>query len=226
MCRHCPAHNAPAEYVQHNGKEQEAGQRRNVGNVSYPDLIRTIGFEIPVHQIGSGAGAAVLNRCFKAFSSAGAVKSTLPHQARNALITDAKALIAQIFFEPWSTICLTRLTVQRLDAIAKHDIGLVARRWGTFAPRIIPARGNTEHTAQRDDVVMGLIRLHEFERLSGIELVSRANQAAAFDKISFSIVSRLFSRRKRESSARSSLVKPSLRLPASRSACLTQLRTV
>src|SRR5208283_2358974 len=50
------------------------------------------------------------------------------------------------------------------------------------------------------------------------------NQAAAFDKISRSSRRIRFSRRRRVSSCRSSLVRPSWRRPLSRSACLTQLR--
>ncbi len=70
------------------------------------------------------------------------------------------------------------------------------------------------------------MRSHELETLGGIESVSRANQAAAFPKISRSIFSCLISLRRRESSSRSALVKPSARRPTSRSACLTQFRTV
>ena len=54
--------------------------------------------------------------------------------------------------------------------------------------------------------------------------VSRANQAAAFARISQSILSRRFSRRRRRGSARSSVLRPSSRLPRSRSSCLTRLR--
>ena len=68
-----------------------------------------------------------------------------------------------------------------------------------------------------------LIRLHESEDFSGIEPVSRANQAAAFDRISRSMRSCRFSRRRRTNSFRSSVVNPSLRLPSSRSAWATQL---
>jgi hypothetical protein len=54
-------------------------------------------------------------------------------------------------------------------------------------------------------------------------LVSLANQAAAFDRISRSRRSCLFSRRRRANSSRSRVVRPSFLFPSSRSACLTQL---
>ena len=65
---------------------------------------------------------------------------------------------------------------------------------------------------------------HEPEPFGGIVFVCRANQAAAFDRISRSSRSCRFSRRSRLSSSRSAVVSPSLRWPALRSACATQLR--
>ena len=72
--------------------------------------------------------------------------------------------------------------------------------------------------------MMGLVRLHEREDLPGIVPVSRANQAAAFFKISRSSRSWRFSRRSWRSSPSSKLVRPSSRRPSSRSAWRTQLR--
>ena len=54
----------------------------------------------------------------------------------------------------------------------------------------------------------------------------RAKKAAALFRISRSIRSVWFSRRNRASSSLSSVLRPSGRLPSSRSACLTQLRRV
>src|SRR6185503_4751244 len=64
--------------------------------------------------------------------------------------------------------------------------------------------------------------LHEFEDSGVIAPVSRANQAAAFFKISRSSRSRTFSRRSCCSSVRSVVVMPSARRPSSRSAWRTQ----
>ena len=59
--------------------------------------------------------------------------------------------------------------------------GLV-RRALTGAPRVVPARGDSEHSGHRGDSKLGLIRSHEPVDLPGT--VPRANQAAAFAKIS------------------------------------------
>lgn len=83
--------------------------------------------------------------------------------------------------------------------------------------------GRHPRPAYRGEQVVALVRLNESEPFDGIDLVSLANQAAAFDRISRSRRSCLFSRPRRVSSSRSAVVKPSFRLPSSRSACSTQL---
>src|SRR5271156_55860 len=93
-----------------------------------------------------------------------------------------------------------------------------------LAPRIVAAGGDSQYPAHGGNPVDGLIRAHELERRDGTVPVSVANQAAAFAKISRSSRSTRFSRRKRLSSARSSVVRPSLRRPSSRPACLSQQR--
>ena len=67
---------------------------------------------------------------------------------------------------------------------------------------------------------------YELESLDGSELVSQANQAAAFRRMSRSSRRALTSRRRRRTSSRSSAVRPSARRPSSRFAWLTQFRIV
>ena len=105
-----------------------------------------------------------------------------------------------------------------------HPLAIASRR--TLSPRVVAAGGDVQHSAHRGDRVGGLIRSHELEDFSGTEPVSRANQAAAFARISRSCRSWRFSRRSRWSSFRSCVVRPSSRRPSSRSACSTQLRIV
>ena len=50
---------------------------------------------------------------------------------------------------------------------------------GPFAPRVVPAAGDLQHSAHRGDCVHSLIRAHEFERRDGVTPVSVANQVAA-----------------------------------------------
>src|SRR5271157_2506693 len=70
----------------------------------------------------------------------------------------------------------------------------------------------------------GLVRHHESEERFGITMLSCANQAAAFERISRSCVNRRISRRSRVSSSRSPVVRPPSPPSLSRSARLTQQR--
>src|SRR3989442_13974337 len=117
-----------------------------------------------------------------------------------------------------------RLTVDRLDLRAQLHIGPRSPRQWTLAPRVVPAGGDTQDAAHGGDRMDGLVCRHELESLDGIVLVSRANQAAAFDRIARSSRSWRTSRRSRRSSSRSSVVSPSVRSPVSRAACFTQFR--
>src|SRR5512134_1030837 len=93
-------------------------------------------------------------------------------------------------------------------------------------PGVETAWGDAERAADRSNRIHGLIRRYEPEDLLGFVSASLANQAVAFDRISRSSLSCLFSRRSFTSSSRSALVNRSLRLPLSASACASQLRIV
>ena len=99
-------------------------------------------------------------------------------------------------------------------------------RWASVVPRIVPAGRDLQHPAHGGHAVFGLVRRHELESLDGSESVSRANQAAAFRRMSRSSRRVLTSRRRRRTSSRSSVVRPSARWPSSRSAYVSQLRIV
>src|SRR2546422_1048503 len=104
------------------------------------------------------------------------------------------------------------------------DIGARARRHRSLPPRVVPAGGDTQDPAHGGNTVDGLVGGHELESLDGLEVVSRANQAAAFDRIARSSRSCRTSRRSRRTSSCSSVVSPSVRSPASSAACFTQFR--
>src|SRR5262249_46534947 len=112
----------------------------------------------------------------------------------------------------------------------REQLGVVLRtpRWRSLRPRIVAAGGDTQEPTHGGDRIGGLVSAHESVSRGGIPLVSRANQAVAFDRISRSNRSCRFSRRSRLSSSRSSGVRLSpppsrLALPP-RLAHATQLR--
>src|ERR1039457_5700089 len=90
---------------------------------------------------------------------------------------------------------------------------ITARRGRPLYPRVIAAGGDAQDAAHRGDGVTGPVLAHELEPLGGITSVSRANPAAAFERMSRSNLSWRFSRRRRLSSSRSAVVRPSSRGP-------------
>src|SRR5690625_5394421 len=93
-------------------------------------------------------------------------------------------------------------------------------------PCIIPTGGDAQHPTHGFDWKLGLICSHEFEDFGGTDPVSRANQAAAFARISRSYCRRRFSFTSRLNSCFSSLLAPSSRRTPSISACRIQLLIV
>src|SRR3977135_2086796 len=82
--------------------------------------------------------------------------------------------------------------------------------------------GDTQQLTHGGDRVVRLVIAHEPEPFDGIAFVSRANQAAAFERISLSSLSWRFSRRSWLSSSRSAVVSPLPPRPTSPSAWPTQ----
>ena len=117
-----------------------------------------------------------------------------------------------------SSIGPTTLLVDPVDCFQKTSIRFISSRRSAIDPRVVATGGDTQQTAHGGDWIVGLIHFHEPEDFLEIGSLSRANQAAAFANISRSTLSCLFSLRNFRSSARSTVVRPSLRRPSSRSA--------
>ena len=99
-------------------------------------------------------------------------------------------------------------------------------RW-PMPPSVETSLGHAEHARHGGNREAGLVRAHEPEEPDDAAPVSRANQAAAFDKISRLTRNCLFSRRSRDNSSRSAALTPGIassRRPSFLSACTIQLR--
>jgi hypothetical protein len=93
---HCPADDATAEDVQDDGKIQKSGPRRNVGDVGDPDLIWSIGAEVPLDEIRCRPSIAVTDGRYRTFSRRNAVNTALSHQPCDALSRYSNAFILEI----------------------------------------------------------------------------------------------------------------------------------
>ena len=209
----------PMAVVSHHRKVQERLVALDVG---HPQPVRGLGLEATLDQVRRGAGLGVTTRGARPLATTHSGQACLTHHPRHPLAAHRRALSGQLGVNPRRPVRPTAAFVNRSHARAQRLVRGLARRALTGAPRVVPARGDTEYPGYRGGSKRGLIRSHEPVDLPGT--VSRANQAVAFAKMSRSSRSRRFSRRRRRSSSRSAVLGPSPRRPSSRSACTTQLR--
>ena len=72
--------------------------------------------------------------------------------------------------------------MRRTDRRDQRGVGLGPPRRPPLEPRMITAGGDAQQPAHRGNGIVGLVIAHESEPFGGIAFVSRANQAAAFEK--------------------------------------------
>jgi hypothetical protein len=119
-------------------------------------------------------------------------------------------------------VSTARRLVRCPDLCDQRIIFLSTPRRSPLRPRVIAAGGDTQQPAHGGNREGGLILAHEPEPFDGIAFVSRANQAAGFERISLSSLSWRLSRRSWVSSSRSAVVSSLPPRPASHSAWPTQ----
>ena len=214
-----------AAHVQHDGQVQPAGSSPHVRDVRDPQTIRRRRPELPLHQIGRWCGVAIAPRRARRSTPMGADEPGLAHQPRHALAAAPHAQRAELGMHPRRPVGPSAAREDRLNLLLQRRVSLRARGQRPILPGIETAGGDTQHTTEIADGMRGLLLLYELEGRPGFEWVSCAKKAAAFFRISRSSRRTRFSRRRRRSSARSSVVRPSVRRPVSRSACLAQFRS-
>jgi hypothetical protein len=223
MVGHGPTDDATAEDVENDGKIQEPAPGRDVGDVGDPQLVRSVGGEATFHEIERRSRIAITNRRRCALAPRSTVDTAIAHQTGNSFSADTSTIVKKFCVNSRTTVRRTRTAEDRFNSIAEQRVFLRMFRRRPRRPSVIAARRNLEDAAHRSDGIIGLVRFHESEDRFGRSVFSRANQAAAFERISRSNSSCLTRLRSRAISARSSVVKPSLRVLPSSCACLTQL---
>src|SRR5882724_5846944 len=221
---HRPADDAATPRVEHDGEIQEAGPRRDVRDVRDPQPIGAGRRELAVDEIRGRPRRLVSHRRVERFPAAHALDAGVPHEPGDTLAADLDAARREFSVDAWRAVRAARHPVNRIDVRRQLHIGPRPRRQRSLPPRVVPAGGDTQHAAHGGDWMDGLVCGHELESLDGIVLVSRANQAAAFERIARSSRSWRTSRRSRRSSSRSSVMRPSARSPAPRAASFIQFR--
>lgn len=106
------------------------------------------------------------------------------HQPGDALAGDVGALGLQLGVDARRTIGSMRSRVDRADAARQVGVGSRPRRGRTASPGVVAGGRDLQDPGHGSDRIHGLVRAHEPENPVGVALLSRANQAAAFARIS------------------------------------------
>src|SRR5262245_1642650 len=224
MCLHSPTDYAAAENIDHHREIKKSRPGRNIGNISNPESVRRLCSKATLDQIRCGSRLQTAYGRLHSSATCHPNQTGARHQSGDPFLADWGAGLLEIGQHSRRSIGASREMMNLLDLVKQDQILLLAGRWSTLVPRVIAASRDLQDAALQIDRTYGLVRLYEFVDPSGIVPVSRANQAAAFFRISRSCFSCRFSRRNRLSSSRSSVVRPSWRRPSFRSACATQFR--
>jgi site-specific DNA recombinase len=190
----------------------------------HPKFVGTSDREVTLDQIRRRTGIRLALGGSIPFPATDALQFGRSHQPRHPLTTHTHILSGEFSMDARCAIGAFGVGMDAFDLLGQGFIFLRSPGRRPLQPRIVAAGGDFQNSTHRGNRVLCLVRFHELEDLSGIEPVSRANQAVAFARISRSRRNCLFSRRKRASSCFSSVVRPSWRCPSSVSACLTHCR--
>lgn len=123
-------------------------------------------------------------RDWRASAPADAGDSGRAHQPGDALASDGNAFGPQPGMDARRAIGPVRSGVDRTDAARQIGVGGRPRRGRTAAPGVIAGGRDLQDPGHCANGIHGLVRAHEPEYPVGVALLSRANQAAAFARIS------------------------------------------
>jgi hypothetical protein len=207
------------ERIEDDRQIREPRPGRHICDVCDPEHVWRIGMEVAIHQIGGGAFPVIADRRARASATADAGQTCRLHQPLDPLAADMHAAVDQFSVDAWSTIAFPGRDMDLADQLHQFPVGDVSGRRFSHLPGIEAAARHAHASCHGLDRISGPVRGLEFDDLDGIASF-RANQAAALERISLSCRNGLFSRRRRRSTSRSSLLGMSARLPLSRSACL------
>jgi len=155
----------------------------------------------------------------------GTHQTSLPHKPGNSFAAVPLSASLQLGMDAWRPIRLARTGVHRAHSLQQRPVRNNMGRRRSMDPGVIASLGHAEHARHRGNRKVGLVRAHKPEEPDGTAPVSRANQVAAFERMSRSTRSCLFSRRRRANSSRSEAAKPgtaSFRPPSCLSAAAAQ----
>ena len=121
---HGPAHHAPAPDINDHGQIEEPHPCGHVGHVGNPQLVRSVGMEVPLDQVfGRRLALVTVGGRGEPSSLADAVNASFSHEAGHALAADAYALFDELGPHPGHAVGLVGVLVNLADALGHHGVG-------------------------------------------------------------------------------------------------------
>jgi hypothetical protein len=179
-----PSHHPSTPGVDDDGKVEEARGRGDIGDVSHPEFVRPGGTEVAMYQVRRRLGFSVPRGRAPLLPPCDADESGPRHETAHPLGVHEEALVPEFGIHPRTAVALAAEGVDSPHLLDETCMGDLSPRYRTRKPSVGSAGGEAQHTAHRSDREFGLVMLHELESRSGIDPLFRANQAAAFFRIS------------------------------------------
>ncbi len=227
--RYPPTDDAAGEYVDYESHEDKPLPGRHERKICDPQLVRPLGGELPLDQIGRPRRLLVGDRRLKSSSADRAAQAHGAHQPLHRATCHRDLFAVQLTPGLAGPVHAEVLVPNPLNIHPQGRISLQPRRnafWIalTRLQFVIARRSDLQLSADRLDSVLGTMgineRHHHFPRRSSS---AWAKYADALRKISFARLSSRFSRSKSFTLSRSDVLSPA-RLPESRSEPCTQRR--
>ena len=171
--------------VENDREVEKAGQRRQEGDVGRPQRVRPLGHEVAADEIAGGMMVPRLPRRDRCASAPADALS--PPLASIELSASAQPRGYQPSAWAMNTrraIGSMRPGVDRADATRKIGVDARPSRSWSAPPGVIARGRNLQDPGHCANEIHGLVRAHEPVNPFGLALLSRANQAAAFARMS------------------------------------------
>ena len=139
MVGHRPTDNSSAEGIDHHCQVQEPGPCSDIGYIGDPELVRPVGGEITLDQIGRRGFSRLSDRSTNPFPSANTLQARSTHETGHPLAPNSHSFIPQLLMHTRGAIGVSRSQVDVSDPVRQDGIFPGAFRRGALQPRIIAA---------------------------------------------------------------------------------------
>ncbi len=159
MGLHRPADDSAAPRVQHDREIEEARPRRDVGDVSDPETIRSRDDEVAGNQVRRGSRVTIAHCRERPLSPRHALQATPSHETSDSLSAHKRPSSAELSVHPRSAVGPLGPMMNLADLRLDCTVGLLALRHRTLRSCPIPAGGDAQRAAHRGGSVHGLVPL-------------------------------------------------------------------